>query len=297
NGSLTSTGNIKPWPAGSSSTYGSMERKSPISDEETNYYTHTGLPPRFGLDANGAAIKGTPKHSNWAKTVTATPRATATPTRTPTPRPSAAPILVINEVLARAGTDWNNDGVVDVYDEFIEVINAGTVNVSLSGYKLDDEKDLGSAPFTLPSGTLKPGEKMVFYGSQTGILLDDSGDTVRLLKASNNSVVDAVTYTMVKSLDFSVCRYTDGYGSWIVGCFPTPGRPNQLTGDRVPPTSGGQPIPVCVLPDSVPLEFVLAECEESGLGIWNPFYWDGSPGETNELWQSDEHDKWPVLYE
>lgn len=286
-----------PWPAGSSSTYGSMERKSLISDEPTSYFTHVGDSPRWGRDANGNQIKGTPGHPNWAFSVTSTPRPTNTPTRTSTPYRAAAPILVINEFLARAGTDWNNDGVVDIYDEFIEVINAGTVNVSLSGYKLDDEKDLGSAPFTLPSGTLKPGEKMVFYGSQTGILLDDSGDTVRLLKASNNSVVDAVTYTMVKSLDFSVCRYTDGYGSWIVGCFPTPGRPNQLTGDRVPPTSGGQPIPVCVLPDSVPLEFVLAECEESGLGIWNPFYWDGSPGETNELWQSDEHDKWPVLYE
>jgi hypothetical protein len=297
NGSLTTSGNIKPWPAGSSSTYGSMERKNWRSDEETNYYTHTGDSPRFGFDANGNAIKGTPRHPNWADTVTATPRATYTPTRTPTPRPAAAPILVINEVLARAGTDWNNDGRVDIYDEFIEVMNAGTVNVSLSGYKLDDEKDLGSAPFSLPSQTLKPGEKAVFYGSQTGIRLEDSGDTVRLLKASNSSVVDAVTYTMVKSLDFSVCRYTDGYGSWILGCFPTPGRPNQLTGERFPSTSGGQPIPVCVLPDSVPEEFVLAECEEGGLGIWNPFYWDASPGEGNEIWQPDERDKWLVIYQ
>lgn len=297
NGSLTTSGNIKPWPAGSSSTYGSMERKNLISDDVTNYYTHTGLSPHFGVDANGNAIKGTPKHPNWANTVTATPRATYTPTRTPTPRPAAAPILVINEVLARAGTDWNNDGVVDVYDEFIEVINAGTVNLNLSGYKLDDENELGSVPFSLPSQTLKPGEKAVFYGSQTGIRLEDSGDTVRLLKASNNSVVDAVTYTMVKSLDFSVCRYTDGYGSWILGCFPTPGRPNQLTGERFPSTSGGQPIPVCVLPDSVPEEFVLAECEEGGLGIWNPFYWDSSPGEGNEIWQPDERDKWLVIYQ
>lgn len=297
NGSLTTAGAVKPWPAGSSSIYGTMERKNLISDDPTNYYTHTGLDPKFGLAANGLAIKGTPGFPNWANTVSATQRATVTPTRTPTPLPSAAPVLVINEFLARPGADWNNDGVVDVYDEFIEVINAGTVNLNLSGYKLDDEQNLGSAPFTLPSQTLKPGEKAVFYGSQTGILLDDSGDTVRLLKASNSSVVDAVTYTVVKALDSSVCRYTDGYGSWILGCYPTPGRPNELTGDRFPSTSNGQPIPVCVLPDSVPEIFVLAECEESGLGIWNPFYWDAFPGEGNAIWQSDEHDKWLVIYQ
>jgi len=297
NATLSTSGNIMPWPAGSSSTYGSMERKNLTSDEPTSYYTHIGENPRWGRDANGNPVKGTPGHPNWAFTVTSTPRPTTTPTRTPTPLPSAAPILVINEFLARPGADWNNDGVVDVYDEFIEVINAGTVNLNLSGYKLDDEQNLGSAAFTLPSQTLKPGEKAVFYGSQTGILLDDSGDTVRLLRASNNAVLDAVTYTIVKSLDSSVCRYTDGYGSWIVGCFPTPGRPNQLTGDRFPSTSGGQPIPVCVLPDSVPEVFVLAECEESGLGIWNPFYWDASPGEGNAIWQSDERDKWLVGYQ
>jgi hypothetical protein len=302
NGSLTSTGYIKPWPAGSSSTYGSMERKNLISDEETNYYTHTGLWPRFGRDANGNNIKGTPKHPNWANTVIATPRATVTPTRTPTRRPAAAPVLVINEVLARTGSDWNNDGRVDAYDEFIEVINSGTVNVNLGSYKLDDYELDASGKllwngFTLPSQTLKPGEKAVFYGSQTGIHLEDAGDTVYLMRTSNSSVVDQVTYPIVKSLDFSTCRYTDGYGSWIVGCYPTPGRPNMLTGDRFPSTSNGQPIPVCVLPDSVPEEFVLAECEEGGLGIWNPSYWDTFPGEGNDIWQPDERDKWLVVYQ
>jgi hypothetical protein len=70
-----------------------------------------------------------------------------------------------------------------------------------------------------------------------------------------------------------------------------------LTGDRFPSTSNGQPIPVCVLPDSVPEEFVLAECEEGGLGIWNPSYWDTFPGEGNDIWQPDERDKWLVVYQ
>ncbi|MBI5933933.1 MAG: lamin tail domain-containing protein [Chloroflexi bacterium] len=292
NGSLTSDGKARPWPAGSSSTYGSMERRDVRSDEPTTYFTHTGANPRFGQDANGNNIKGTPKHANWAFTVTATPYATYTPTRTPTPRPQAAPIVVINEVLARAGTDWNLDGVVDVYDEFIEVMNAGTVDVNIGQYKLDDRANGGSAIFTLPSQTLKPGEKALFYASQSGIRLEDSGDTIRLIRSSNSSVVDEVTYPVVRSVDASICRYTDGYGSWIYGCFPTPGRANSLSGDA--PASSAA---VCYMPDSTPKDFVLAECEEFGYGIWNPAYWDSFPGEGSEVWRSDPLDKGIVYYE
>lgn len=293
NGSLTNDGKSKPWPAGSSSTYGSMERRDVRSDESTTYFTHTGATPRFGLDANGNNIKGTPKHANWAFTVTATPYASPTPTRTPTPRPSSAPILVINEVLARAGTDWNLDGVVDVYDEFIEVMNAGTVDVNLSQYKLDDAANGGSPVFSLPNQTLKPGEKALFYASQSGIRLEDAGDTIRLLRASNNSVVDEIAYPVVRSVDASVCRYVDGYGSWIFGCFPTPGQPNSLSGNA--PTS---PASVCLMPDSTPQEFVQAECEEFGYGIWNPAYWDSSsPGEGSEIWVPNPQDKSVIYYE
>ncbi|WKZ54121.1 MAG: lamin tail domain-containing protein [Anaerolineales bacterium] len=295
NGRLSASGTIRPWPAGSSSTYGSMERANWRSDENFAYYTHTGANPHEGVDANGNAIWGTPKYSNWAYTVTATPSPTAYPTRTATPLPGKPPILVLNEVLARAGTDWNADGRVDVYDEFIEVINAGTSNLNLSNYRLS----LASAPasmFSLPSQTLKPGERMVFYGSQSGLQLKDSGDTVRLLRASNNSLVDAVTYPIADVLDSSVCRYADGYGSWIVGCYPTPGLPNALTGGRLPSPIGGQP--VCNLPDSTPREFVLAECEETGgSGMWNPAYWDSFPGEGQEVWISDPHNKWLAVYQ
>jgi len=302
NASLNTNGSIKPWPAGSSSTYGSMERKYLLSDEPTNYLTHTGLSPRWGVDANGNDIKGTPKHANWAFDVTPTPGPTGTKTRTPTPLPRAVPILVLNEFLPRPGHDWNNDGQVNVYDEFIEVMNAGTVNVNLSGYKLDDY-ELGADgkvianAFTLPSMTLKPGEKAVFYAWQTGIQLSDAGDTVRLLK-SNNTIADAYTYPPVKSLDVSWCRLTDGYGSWLDRCFPTPGLPNSLVGGTFPPAPDtDRPSAVCLLPDSAPDEFVRAECEEGGLGIWNPAYWDESAGEGEELWIPEERGKGLVLFE
>ncbi len=293
NGRLSSSGTVRPWPAGSSSTYGSMERKILQSDEDYAYYTHTGNFPRFGVDANGNPIKGTPKHPNWAFTVTATPSRTPTPTRTPTRSPVlVAPVLVLNEILSRPGSDWNVDGKVDVLDEFIEVINAGTINVTLSNYRIDTGP--GSTAFTLPNATLKPGERMVFYGSQSGIRLRDSGGMVRLVKTSNGSVVDAVTHPIARTLDSSVCRYTDGYGSWLYTCFPTPGLPNSLTGSLLPvPVSGP---PICTLPDSTPREFVQAECEEVGGGIWNWSYWDAFPGEGSERWVITEREKWQAVY-
>jgi hypothetical protein len=294
---------LNPWPAGNTSYYGSMERKNLISNEDTNWFTHPdGGQPRNGLDANGKYINGTPKSSNWAFEVTATPRPTVTPTRTRTPVAQPAPILVLNEFLVRPGHDWNQDGVVNTYDEFIEVINAGTVSLNLSAYKLDDyEQDAAGNQikngFNLPSRVLQPGEIAVFFASQTGISLNDSGDTVRLVKASNYTIVDAYTYPPARSLDVSWCRYTDGYGSWVGRCFPTPGRPNSLTGDLFPPDPSGGASKVCLLPDSAPVEFLLAECEQGGLGIWNPMYWDSFPGEGLEFWLFDTWDKWLVIYQ
>jgi hypothetical protein len=281
-----------PWPAGSASTYGSMERKNLISNEDTNWFTHTGANPHCGRDANGNVIKGTPKCSNWAFEVTATPRATSTPTRTPTPIAQPGPVLVLNEFVPRPGHDWNNDGQVNTFDEFIEVINAGQVSVNLSNYRLDDyEQDVNGNPinngFTLPSKTLEPGEIAVFYASQTGIFLKDSGGTVRLLKSSNSTIVDAFSYPPQKSLDTSYCRYTDGYGSWLDRCFPTPGLPNSLTGGAFPPQPNGAPSTVCLLPDNAPPAFVLAECEQGGLDIWNPAFWDALPGEGLEFLHLD----------
>ncbi|MEW5941209.1 MAG: lamin tail domain-containing protein, partial [Chloroflexota bacterium] len=301
---------LNPWPAGTTSWYGTMERKNLISNEDTNWFTHPdGGKPRNGIDANGNPINGTPKESNWAFEVTATPRPTATPTRTRTPLAIPGPVLVLNEFLVRPGHDWNNDGAVNVGDEFIEVINAGTVDVNLSGYKLDVYREdasgnelkngisLISALRPGDSSVLKPGEMRVFFASASGIYLRDSGDTVRLLKSSNYTVVDAYTYPPARSLDLSWCRYTDGYGDWVGRCFPTPNQRNSLTGSLFPPDPGAGSTRACLLPDSAPAEIVMAECEEAGLDIWNPFYWDSFPGEWSEHWLWELFGKWLVIFQ
>jgi hypothetical protein len=294
---------LNPWPAGKSSPYYySMERRNLKSNEDTNWFTHpSGVSPRNGDDRNGNLIQGTPGQPNWAYNVTSTPRPTVTPTRTRTPVALPGPVLVINEFLARPGHDWNNDGEVNVYDEFIEVVNAGIVDVNVGQYKLDDyELDANGLEikngYTLPSKVLKPGEIAVYYGLQTGIILGDNGDTVRLLK-SNNSVADARAYAAIKSLDVSTCRITDAYGDWIPRCFPTPGQRNSLVGKFFPPETGGGSTTVCTVPDSAPKEFFQAECQDSGLDVWNPAYWNSFPGEGGELWLPDWLDKWLVIFQ
>ena len=89
-----------------------------------------------------------------------------------------------------------------------KIKNIGTASGSLGGFQLDDEANQGSNPYTLPSVTLKPGERAVFYGSQTNILLSDGGDTVRLL--FNGKVYDSYTYAFAEFEDQSICRLPDG---------------------------------------------------------------------------------------
>jgi len=270
------------WPAGDQNTYASMQRSFYDDyDRDAVWVTYDAKEDKAKKqhDAGGHIIKGTPGRKNWPNNVFPTP----TPQRTPTSRSTAvvigtvvAPILGISEFLPRPGHDWNNDGKVNVDDEFIEIINAGKIDIDLSAYRLDDEQDRGSAPFTLPALKLKPGERAVFYAADTGILLSDAGDTVRLLKGSS-TIIDARTYSVVRYPDLSHCRIPDRMGYWNEPCFPTPGNPNALTGDypSQPHSNPHAPLPVCILPDTTPEEFVRAECAASGAGIWNRAFWDG----------------------
>ncbi len=88
---------------------------------------------------------------------TSGPKPTRTRTPLPPPLPPPPPLIAINEFVPRPGHDWNSDGVIDVGDEYIELINHGVIDVNLNGYSLDDEANIGSTPYSLPSVILKPG--------------------------------------------------------------------------------------------------------------------------------------------
>lgn len=272
----TANGNGGAWPAGSSSTYGTMERIAGTVDSDSAWLTNTGI-KRNGKNANGGDILGTPKNSNSiAPTPTPTVFRTPTPIRTPTavidPRP------IINEILARPGFDWNRDGRVDVLDEFIEIKNLTAIDINLGGWRLD-KADSG-ASFTLPSRTLKPGERAAFYGSDTGFLLSDGGETIRLI-SPGGKIYDAYTYAFARAADQSFCRLPDGnvFGSWFEDCIPTPNLSNTREGEVPAMPGGAGETPACDLPDTLPVDFFFAECRGYGSSIWNPFYWDQLGGQ------------------
>ncbi|HNE69697.1 MAG TPA: lamin tail domain-containing protein [Anaerolineales bacterium] len=299
------------WPAGSNSTYGTMERIVSSPDGNNAWYTNAGI-VKNGKDANGGDIWGTPKQGNspiptatatatpitQTPTRTLTPTKTVTPTRTVTRTPTAEPVgrPVINEFLARPGYDWNRDGFVDVYDEFIEIKNIGIVEINLKGWKLDDEADSGSTPFTFPDLLLLPGDRVVFYGNETRILLSDGGDTVRLLNASNK-VYDAYTYPLAKFKDKSVCRMPDGNGSWYEDCIPTPNLTNSRQGS-VPSMPGGSNAEseLCDFPDTMPEDFIYAECRGFGGNIWDTFFWDQF-GWLGRMIFQPASSKWEIIVE
>ena len=264
-----------PWPRGGGTHYASMERVGNSAESDSVWVANTGV-TKNGKDANGDAIYGTPGKKNSTG---------AEPTPTPiTIRPTAIPIVrpVINEFLPRPGTDWNQDGKVDVFDEFIEIKNIGITDVNLKGWQLDDEENGGSSPFEMPSLILKPGQHAVFYGLKTNIQLSDGGDTVRLLNP-DGKIYDAHTYAIAAVEDKSVCRLPDGNGTWYEDCFPTPNLINSREG--VVPSMPGDGVfesPNCDLPDTLPADFLFAECRGYGAGIWHSFYWDKSG------WQGDQ---------
>ena len=270
------------WPAGTSSpSYGSMERRAVVEDSDSAWITNTGI-VKNGKDAEGNPINGTPKEANWAFSVTATPSPipsrtpipSPTPSRTPTPYPFQS--VVLNEVLPRAAHDWNEDGTVDVYDEFIEIINRGTRSINLQGWKIDDERNSGSQPYTLPNISLAAGERIAIFSSVSHISLSDGGDTVRLIK-SNGQISDVVTYTVVKKSDQSWCRFPE-HGFWRTDCFPTPHEENVLSGKAFV-RSAQEVSHACLVPDTVPDAILRVECGGLGINVINSAFWDELTGD------------------
>jgi len=200
------------WPSGDAKLHKTMERRGTSSNGRAIWNTNNGY-ITFGIDVDGYPIQGTPKqaNSNWF------------PTPTPTLIPEGTRIL-INEFLPHPKYDWNRDGKFNSDDEFIELINVGTVTTNLEGWLLDDVED-GSAPYEIPNIELTPGETINFFRSQTRISLSDSGDKVRLLSPANE-IVDERIYNFAKDVNLSWCRLPDKIEELKYPCWPTPNGQN-----------------------------------------------------------------------
>ncbi len=137
--------------------------------------------------------------------------------------------MVLNEILpAPHATDWDGDGQLDSgHDEWIELRNLEARAVNLAGWVLDDAPDGGSKPYTLPPGSeVPPGGYLVLFGRQTGIALNNGGDTVQLLRP-HGTPADRFVYTKTPGYDRSFGRIPDGVGEWTRDCAVTPGEANR----------------------------------------------------------------------
>ncbi len=176
--------------------------------------------PLSGLQTQWAIqIKTLPGHFYWVKLVQADgDRAYSAPIWFA----GQAPIdtILVNELLpAPNSTDWDNDGTADFNDEWIELYNPLDRTVGLGGWRL---QDAAGVTYQIPlSVTIAPAGFVLFYKAQTGIGLNNDGDTATLFHP-NGTAIDTFTYQHSPGYDESWCRLPDGGSRWHDDCFPTP---------------------------------------------------------------------------
>ncbi|MFQ5885639.1 MAG: lamin tail domain-containing protein [Anaerolineae bacterium] len=135
--------------------------------------------------------------------------------------------VFLNEVLpAPHGHDWDGDGVAGPDDEWVELFNPGDSAQGLGGWLLDDVADGGSAPYTIPLGmVIEARGFLVLFKGETGVALNDDGDTVRLLRP-DGSLADEFGYARSPGYDRSFSRTVDGGGTWTADYPVTMGASN-----------------------------------------------------------------------
>ena len=190
-------------------------------------------------------------------TPTTTPTTALTPTVTPMPTVTATPTAIhydhaalrLNEVLPYpSGMDWNGDGEMNADDEWVEIVNCGLAPISLAGWALDDAPDAGRAAYFFPAdATLGPGAFLLRFRSQTGVALNNDGDTVQLL-GPDSAVVDSFSFVNPRP-NRSYSRSHDGDGAWTDAYPPSPGSANRPPSPTptATPTATATPFPAGII--------------------------------------------------
>lgn len=138
----------------------------------------------------------------------------STPASSNRQNPSLEPNqLLINEVLA-----WPSAG-----EEFVEVYNASSNAIDLSGWWLDDQANAGGSPIRIADDTLiEPRSWHTIYSSN---LLNDNGDLVRLL---DYRLQEYAVWSYSSALPgLSAGRWPDGGLNWHNGMRTSPNYRNR----------------------------------------------------------------------
>ena len=102
----------------------------------------------------------------------------------------------ISRVVPVPGQDYDGDGALTADDEFIELVNPGSVPVALAGWQLSDRRgdETPSKRFTFGVGrSIAGGATLRLFRPETGINLNNDADTVRLLDPAGNEI-DALSW-------------------------------------------------------------------------------------------------------
>ncbi|MBN2053603.1 lamin tail domain-containing protein [bacterium] len=145
--------------------------------------------------------------------------------------------LVLNELMAANDSTIADDA--GEYDDWIEIGNAGSVTIDLTGLALTDNLENPQA-FLFPAISLTPGDYLIVWADdepEQGALhapfkLTSDGEAVYLLDGA--TILDSTRFPALGT-DVSWGRWPDLSGDWKIMGAATPGLPNQ---DPEPPVFG-----------------------------------------------------------
>jgi micrococcal nuclease len=135
-------------------------------------------------------------------------------------------IVHISEVLP------DPDGSDD--NEWIELWNSGGDTINVCGWQLDDSEG-GSKPFGLDGISMNPKQYLVLPRSRTGLALNNTQESVRLLGpisgSNDHQVLETVSYEKSEAKK-AYARKTDGSFMWTD--LLSPGAANQFAAELAP---------------------------------------------------------------
>lgn len=152
--------------------------------------------------------------------------------------------------------------------EFIEILNRGDTEVDLNGWKVDDIANGGSAPFTFATLIIPPQGLVVAYQNETKITLNDTGDSVRLIRP-DGEVADSTVYPDAP-LGWSWVR---NQADWQWTTTPTPAQLNVFTENEEEEEATEDPKPKKYTKGDLEVTELLPnpqEGDEEFIEIYNP---------------------------
>lgn len=137
------------------------------------------------------------------------------------PMKTAEATILINEFLADPNGDANGDGALNTtQDEFVELLNAGGIDLSLASWTLSDliqVRHTFSAGSVIPAGSFfvvfgggSPSGFTSYATASTGTLsLNNTGDTL-FLRDAGGLLINQVSYGSEGNQNTSLTRNPDG---------------------------------------------------------------------------------------